>query len=61
MGSVSLDGVTPMGQPGIPFSGVEPDQANQAVLDALTGPLNLRPYHTLEPPKRGSNPLSRMG
>ena len=38
---------TPMGQ-GHPFSGVDPDSANQAILDALMAQ-GLRPYHTLEP------------
>ncbi|WP_260600130.1 alpha/beta hydrolase [Sphingomonas endolithica] len=37
------------GQPGQEASGVRPTAANQAVLDALTGPLRLRPYHTLAP------------
>ncbi len=39
----------PEGQPGIPSSGVRPVAQNQAVLDALTKRLNLRPYHTLTP------------
>lgn len=39
----------PDGQPGIAASGVAPVAANQAVLDALTRDLKLRPYHTLEP------------
>ena len=39
----------PNGQPGQEASGVRPTAGNQAVLDALTGPLRLRPYHTLAP------------
>ena len=39
----------PDGQPGLEASGVRPTAQNQAVLDALTGPLRLRPYHTLAP------------
>lgn len=39
----------PNGQPGQEASGVRPTAENQAVLDALTGPLRLRPYYTLAP------------
>lgn len=42
-------GAAPQGQPGIPFSGAPAESTNQAVVDALTGPLHLRPYHTLSP------------
>ncbi len=38
----------PMGQPGVPFSGVRPTGENQAVLDALMA-MGLKPYHTLTP------------
>lgn len=37
------------GQPGIPFSGAVVDADNQAVVDALSKQLQLRPYHTLDP------------
>ena len=50
MGAMSAVGARgPEGQPGIPSSGVRPVGQNQAVLDALTKRLNLRPYHTLTP------------
>ena len=39
----------PQGQPGIPASGAPVDPDNQAVVDALTKQLQLRPYHTLDP------------
>ncbi len=39
----------PQGQPGIPFSGAPLDADNQAVVDALTKQLMLRPYHSLDP------------
>ena len=39
----------PQGQPGIPFSGAPLDADNQAVVDALTKTLRLRPYHSLDP------------
>ncbi|MCW3798432.1 alpha/beta hydrolase [Sphingomonas sp. BN140010] len=39
----------PQGQPGIPASGAPADPDNQAVVDALTKQLKLRPYHTLDP------------
>ena len=39
----------PNGQPGQEASGVRPTAENQAVLDALTGPLRLRAYPTLAP------------
>lgn len=51
----SMGGMAPMaasgpqGQPGIPASGVRADPQNQAILDALTKTLMMRPYHTLEP------------
>ena len=39
----------PQGQPGIPFSGAPLDADNQAVVDALTKQLKIRPYHSLDP------------
>ena len=48
-GLAGASGPMPQGQPGIPASGVRPDPQNQAVLDALTKRLMLRPYHTLTP------------
>lgn len=39
----------PEGQPGIPYSGVKPVAQNQAVLDAVSKRLMMRPYHTLMP------------
>ena len=41
--------VGPQGQPGVPSSGPRPTAQNQAVIDALTMRLNIRPYHTLQP------------
>lgn len=40
---------TPQGQRGIPASGAPLDADNQAVVDALTKQLKLRPYHSLDP------------
>ncbi|WP_375404785.1 alpha/beta hydrolase [uncultured Sphingomonas sp.] len=45
----------PMGQPGIPASGVKPVASNQAVIDALTA-ANMRPYHVLTPPEARREP-----
>jgi acetyl esterase/lipase len=39
----------PQGQPGVPASGPPADPDNQAVVDALTKTLKVRPYHTLSP------------
>lgn len=39
----------PQGQPGVPASGAPADADNQAVIDALSKSLKLRPYHTLAP------------
>jgi len=39
----------PQGQPGVPASGAPADPDNQAVVDALTKTLKLRPYHSLDP------------
>ena len=54
-------GPAAQGQPGIPFSGARPDPANQAVLDALTMRLALRPYHTLSPPEARNQPAFSDG
>lgn len=48
-GGYPLATAEPAGQSGIAASGVAPVASNQAVLDALTRDLKLRPYHTLEP------------
>ena len=50
----------PQGQPGIPFSGVQPVAENQAVLDALMG-LGLRPYFTLTPAEARKQPTFTDG
>ena len=46
----------PQGQPGIPASGAPVDPDNQAVLDALTKTLKVRPYHTLSPAEARQQP-----
>ena len=46
----------PQGQPGVPASGMRVQADNQAVLDALTMRLGLRPYHTLEPAEARRQP-----
>lgn len=61
LGGLNGTAAGPMGQPGIPFSGDRPDPGNQAVLDALTGPLNLRPYHTLTPDEARRQPTFADG
>jgi acetyl esterase/lipase len=48
------------GQPGIPYSGVAPDEANQAVLTALMQ-MSLRPYHTLTPDEARNQPTFADG
>jgi acetyl esterase/lipase len=52
---------TPQGQPGIPASGAPVDADNQAVLDALTRTLNIRPYHTLSPAEARRQPTFTDG
>lgn len=51
----------PMGQPGIPFSGAPAVPENQAVVDALTMRLHLRPYHTLSPQAARQQPTFADG
>ncbi|CAA9523042.1 MAG: Esterase/lipase [uncultured Sphingomonas sp.] len=51
----------PQGQPGIPASGAPADPDNQAVLDALTRTLNIRPYHTLSPAEARRQPTFTDG
>lgn len=51
----------PQGQPGISASGVRPVAQNQAVLDALTMRLNIRPYHTLAPQQARLQPTFADG
>lgn len=49
------------GQPGVPFSGARADADNQAVLDALTMRLAVRPYHTLSPAEARNQPAFSDG
>ena len=56
-----MTGPAPQGQPGVPFSGARPDADNQAVLDALTMRLSLRPYHTLSPTEARNQPAFSDG
>jgi hypothetical protein len=51
----------PQGQPGIPASGARVDPDNQAVIDALTKRLMLRPYHTLSPQEARRQPTFTDG
>ena len=51
----------PQGQPGIPASGARAEANNQAVVDALMGPLHLRPYHTLTPAEARRQPTFTDG
>jgi acetyl esterase/lipase len=51
----------PQGQPGIPASGAPVDADNQAVLDALTKTLKVRPYHTLSPAEARRQPTFTDG
>ena len=52
---------SPEGQPGIPFSGAQAVPENQAVVDALTTTLHLRPYHTLTPQAARQQPTFTDG
>ncbi len=45
----------PMGQPGVPASGVKPVASNQAVIDALMA-AGMRPYHVLTPAEARREP-----
>ena len=51
----------PEGQPGVPASGPAADPDNQAVVDALTKTLRLRPYHTLSPQEARRQPTFTDG
>ena len=51
----------PQGQPGVPASGAPADPDNQAVVDALTKTLKLRPYHTLTPVQARQQPTFTDG
>lgn len=51
----------PQGQPGVPFSGAPLDADNQAVVDALTKQLKLRPYHSLDPAAARQQPTFTDG
>lgn len=51
----------PQGQPGVAFSGAPLDADNQAVVDALTKQLKLRPYHSLDPAAARQQPTFTDG
>ncbi len=51
----------PQGQPGIPASGAPADPDNQAVVDALTKTLKVRPYHSLSPAEARRQPTFTDG
>jgi acetyl esterase len=51
----------PQGQPGVPASGAPADADNQAVIDALSRTLKLRPYHTLTPVEARRQPTFTDG
>ena len=60
-GEMSPGKVMPQGQPGIPASGAPVDADNQAVVDALTKTLKLRPYHSLTPAEARREPTFTDG
>jgi acetyl esterase/lipase len=51
----------PVGQPGVAASGAIVDPDNQAVVDALTKTLRVRPYHTLSPEEARRQPTFADG
>ena len=51
----------PQGQPGVPASGAPVDPDNQAVVDALSKTLKVRPYHTLTPAEARKQPTFADG
>ena len=53
-------GRAPMGQPGVPFSGVKPAPENQAVLDSIQV-LGYRPIETLDPVAARQQPTAADG
>lgn len=61
MAGPGMSSNAPQGQPGVPYSGVRPDPQNQAVLDAMTKRLGLRPPHTLTPQQARLQPTFADG